>query len=351
MGFPSGMSNIVDVAARAGVSVMTVSRYFNDPSKLAAATHERVRHAVEELQYVPNAAARSLIRGRSDTVALVVADIRHPFFISVARGVEDVAQAEGFTLFLGNSNETLARERQYLGAVVSRRVDGVILAPTHGKRHNIAVLRRRSVPTVMIDRRLPRLEFDVVRGDTYTGGRLLTEHLVSEGYERIAFIGGYAGASSLTDRLSGYQDTMVAAGLQQRVELGRYDQQSGRSIVEAMARDARAGRAPMPEALVAANNMVALGALLALREVGLDVPGDVALAAFDDFDIASQIDPFLTVVRQPAYEIGREAMRLLLGRLRNGVRAPEERVLPVELVVRRSTRRSGPRSSGGRELR
>ena len=333
------MSNMLDVADRAGVSMMTVSRFFNDPAKLAPATYERVKRAVDELRYVPNEAARSLIRGRSDSVALVVADIRHPFFMSVARGVEDVAQEAGYTLLLGNSNEKLAREKQYLETLIARRVDGLILAPTHGKRHNISVLKQQNVPTVMIDRRLPKLEFDVVRGDTRAGARLLTEHLIQEGYRRIAFIGGYAGASSLMDRLGGYQEAMAAAGLGESSVLGRYDQSSGYEIVHELAAFAEAGKSEMPEALIAANNMVGLGALLALRHVGMAVPGDIALATFDDFEIASQIDPFFTVVRQPAYEIGREAMRLLLERLEDSGRPPEERILPVELVTRRSTRR------------
>lgn len=335
------MSNIFDVAERAGVSMMTVSRFFNDPAKLAPATYERVKRAVEELLYVPNEAARSLIRRRSDSVALVVADIRHPFFMSVARGVEDVAQEAGYTLLLGNSNEKLAREKQYLETLIARRVDGLILAPTHGKRHNVSLLKRHNVPTVLIDRRLPKLEFDVVRGDTRAGAKLLTEHLIGEGYSRIAFIGGHAGTSSLVDRLGGYQEVITAAGLKERSVLGRYDQSSGYKIVKELAALAKVGKSDMPEALIAANNMVGLGAFLAIRELGMAIPGDIALATFDDFEIASQIDPFFTVVRQPAYEIGREAMRLLLQRLKDSARPPEERILPVELVTRRSTLRNG----------
>jgi LacI family transcriptional regulator len=342
------MSTIVDVAERAGVSMMTVSRFFNDPGKLAPATYERVKRAVDQLRYVPNEAARSLIRGRSDTVALVVADIRHPFFMSVARGVEDVAQEAGYTLLLGNSSETLAREKQYLEALIARRADGLILAPTHGKRHNLSVLKRQKMPTVMIDRRLPKLEFDVVRGDTHVGARLLTEHLLEQGYRRIAFVGGYAGASSLVDRLGGYQEAMGAAGLEETVVLGRYDQSSGHEIVHDLVARTRHGGPAVPEGLITANNMVGLGALLALRELGMDVPGDVALATFDDFEIASQIDPFFTVIRQPAYEIGQEAMRMLLERLQDSGRPPEERVLPVELVPRRSTQRRVPARGGRR---
>ncbi|MEJ2293095.1 MAG: substrate-binding domain-containing protein [Deinococcales bacterium] len=191
----------------------------------------------------------------------------------------------------------------------------------------------------MIDRRLPGHRFDVVRGDTYEGGRLLTAHLVDEGYRHIAFIGGHPSASSLTDRLGGYQDALRRAGLRERIVLGHHDQTNGDAIIRTMVDRARRGGEPVPEAIIAVNSMVALGALLALRDLGLDVPGDVALAGFDDFEIASQIDPFLTVVKQPAYEIGREAMQLLLERFEDVEREPEERVLPVQLVVRRSTRR------------
>lgn len=333
------MSNVGDVAKRAGVSVMTVSRFFNDPSKLADDTYQRVKQAVDDLRYVPNASARSLTRGRSDTLALVVADVGHPFFMSVARGVEDETQAAGYTLFLGNSNETPAREKRYLQALIGRRVDGVILAPTHGKRHNVGLLKRHDVPTVLIDRRLPNHELDVVRGDTFQGGRLLTEHLLAEGYADIVFVGGYPGVSSLVDRLGGYERTMLQAGREPRSVLGSYDQASGQRIVRGMIADARDGSTSLPEAIIAANNMVALGALLALRQHGLRVPDDIAVAGFDDFEIASQLDPFLTVVRQPAYDVGREAARLLLDRIQDSGRPPEEKVLPVDLVVRRSTRR------------
>ena len=327
---------IAGVAAAAGVSAMTVSRFFSHPEQLSQATYEQVKHTVETLNFVPNATARALTRGSTETLALVLADMRHPFFMEVAAGVEEGAQQAGFTLLLGNSGESLSKERKYLEGLIARRVEGVIVAPTHGAQHNLDVLGRQGVPTLLIDRRLPGYAFDVVRGDTFFGGYLLTKHLVDQGYRNITFIGGYLGTSSLIDRLNGYRKAVDEAGLVERSLPGRYDQASGFELVKRLIQENK----KFPDALIAANNMVAVGALLALRKHGLQVPNDVALGTFDDFDVASLLDPFLTVVKQPAFEIGVKATTMLLERIRTPQRPTKELVLPVELVVRRSTQRS-----------
>lgn len=327
------MSTIIDVARTAGVSPMTVSRYFNQPDLLRPATRERVRSAVEQLRYVPNQAARSLVQGRTNMVALVVADITNPFFTTLARGVEDRAQALGYTLLLGNTDETLAKERQYLDVLLSQRVDGVILSPALGEEHNLEVLVDRGVPFVLIDRKIPGVRADVIRGNTFEGGLLLVRHLAAQGCRDIAFVGGPAGISSLEERLDGYRTAMREGDLAERVYLGRYDAESGQDIVAGLVAEGR-----LPEAIVAANNLVAVGVLAALRRAGLQVPGDVALACFDDIEIAALIDPFLTVVAQPAREMGHLAMEMLMERV-NGYAGPaREQVLAVELVARRSSR-------------
>jgi len=327
------MSNIVRVARAAGVSTMTVSRYFNDPGKLRPETRARVEAAVDALQYVPNAAARSLIHGRTDTLALIVADITNPFFTTLARGVEDVAQQHGLTLILGNADETLAKERAYLGVMVARRVDGVILSPAPGEGHNLGLLAGHRIPVVLIDRRIDGADVDVVRGDSRAAGLLLTRHLIELGHRRIAFIGGPANVSSLEDRLAGYRAALAEVGLPASVHLGRYDRRSGEEIVAALA---VSGNRLGCSALVAANNAVAGGALLALARLGLRVPGDVSLVCFEDFESDAIVDPFLTVVVQPAYEIGHRATSILLDRIRGGSGAANDVVLPVTLLIRRS---------------
>lgn len=251
---------VARVAAAAGVSAMTVSRFFSHPEQLSQKMYERVKRTVEALNFVPNANARALTRGSTETLALVLADMSHPFFMEVAAGVEEVAQQAGYTLLLGHSGEDLTKERKYLESLIFRRVEGVIVAPTHNAEHNLDVLGSRGVPTLLIDRRLPAYAFDVVRGDTFLGGYILTKHLVDQGYRNITFIGGYLGTSSLVDRLNGYRKAVKEANIAERSISGRYDRDSGFEIVEQLIQvDEK-----FPDALIAANNMVAVGALLAL---------------------------------------------------------------------------------------
>lgn len=329
------MSNIIDVAKKAGVSAMTVSRYFNQPSKVAPSTRKRVEEAIEALRYVPNAAARSLVQGRTHTVAAILSDLTNPFFTTLARGIEDTAQEHGYTLFVGNTDESLDKEQHYLDALVSRRVDGLLLSPSPGKSHHLERIEQRGIPIVLIDRRLRGVAADVVRGDSYVGARRLVEHFLEQGYRDVAFVGGQPGISSLEDRLSGYRNAMEEAGLAERVYLGQYDRSSGEDITDMLVEQGN-----VPEAIVAANNLVAVGVLVALRRHTLRVPDDVGLACFEDLEIAASMDPFLTVAEQPAYEMGRVAMELLIERMNGHRGPPQERVFPVELIVRRSSIRN-----------
>lgn len=308
---------------------MTVSRALNQPEKVHPETRERVLEVVRAIGYIPDAAARTMASGRTHIIALVLADIRDPYFTTLARGVEDVARQHGYTLILCNTDEQIPKEHEYLSMVVSRKVDGVLLS-TSGD--TIELLDRRSVPYVLIDRKCEGVEADLVTSDSYDGGRQIVAHLVSRGYRAIGFVGGPPRISTLEERLGGYRDAMREAGLKPIVRLGRYDRASGEEIVEAMLAEGS-----MPEALIAANSAVALGVLSALRRNGIEVPGDVGLAAFGDVEAEVPIDPFLTVISQPAYEIGREAMKLMLSRMKGDRSPPRERVLPVKLIVRRST--------------
>lgn len=328
------MSNINDVADRAGVSAMTVSRYFNDPGAVAPSTQERVEEAVEALRYVPNAAARSLVQGETQMVAAVLSDITNPFFTKLARGIEDVAQERGYTLFIGNTDESLAKEKHYMKTLIARQTDGLLLSPS-GENDHLGELQQHGIPFVLIDRKIPDVRADVVRGDSFAGGSLLTEHLIEQGYRDVAFLGGKPGVSSLRDRLAGYRAVMEEARLEPQVVLGEYTRESGEQILEGLIEEGA-----IPKAIVAANNLVAVGALRALRRHGYQVPRDAALVCFEDLELAAMMDPFLTVVDQPSYEMGRSAMQILLGRLQGETDPPREEVFPVELVVRRSSPRA-----------
>ena len=327
------MSNINDVAEQAGVSAMTVSRYFNEPSAVAPSTKARVEEAVEAVQYVPNAAARSLVQGETRTVAAILSDITNPFFTKLARGAEDVAREEEYTLFIGNTDESLAKEKHYIDTLISRQTDGLLLSPS-GDNEHLDELHQHDIPFILIDRKIQDARADVVRGDSFSGGVQLTEHLVEQGYREVAFIGGKPDVSSLQDRLAGYRSVMEDARLEPQVVLGEYTRESGEQILEGLIEEGA-----IPKAIVAANNLVAVGALRALRRHDYQVPRDVALVCFEDMEVAAMMDPFLTVADQPSYEMGRAAMQMLLDRMHGGAAPPREKVFPVELVVRRSSKK------------
>lgn len=329
------MPTLADVAQLAGVSHMTVSRFFNDPSAVSPDTRDRVREAVEKLDYVPNEVARSLANGSTQVISLIVTDITNPFFTTLARGVEDEAKKNNFLITLGNSDENIEMEERYLNSMISRRVDGIILTPAPGSEENLKKLESRNMPVVLVDRKVPSVDLDVVQGDTFTGAQRLVRHLFDQEYERIAFIGGSPQASSIEHRLAGYQEMMEKAQNDPIVHLGDFTQASGKRIVERLIEND-----DLPDALIAANNLVAVGALSALNKEGLSIPEDVALACFEELGLASTIDPFLTVVRQPSYEIGRKALDLLLDRVRGYDGPAREEVMPTELILRRSTERS-----------
>jgi LacI family transcriptional regulator len=324
--------NLDDVARAAGVSAMTVSRSFNRPQLVHPETRARVLEVARQMGYVPNEAARSLVYGRTNTIALILPDIRNPFFTNVARGVEDVAKRHGYVLMLGNTDEDPGEERHYIDSLSARRVDGVILS-TAGDGH-VELLQQRQIPVVLFDRAIPGVEADLVRADVFDAGRRLILHLAEQGYRRVAFVGGPEGISTLETRLAGCRQAALEADVELDVHLGRFDQSSGDEIVSGMC-----ARAEVPEAIVGANNLVAVGALVALRRAGLRVPDDVGLACFGELELASLIDPFLTVIQDPEYETGRVAMQMLHRRI-TGFSGPcAIRILPVELIPRRSTQR------------
>lgn len=327
-------ATLYDVAEEAGVSHITVSRFFRQPDKLAPRTKERVRLAVEALQYVPNAAARSLVSGQTEMVALIVPDITNTFYTRLARGVEDEARKQGYTLVLGNTDESLEEQRKHLDTLVSHRVLGVLLAPAVGTDEHLSQIFDHKIPVVLIDRSVQGAAADIVRCDTGGGTRQLVHHLIERGHKDIVFVGGNADVTSLRDRLTGYEQAMNEAGLEERIYLGRFDRESGREIAEHLV-DATADE--LPDAIIAANNKVLVGVLDVLRQNKLQVPSDIAVACIDDIEPAAAIDPFLTVVNQPAYEMGREAMELLKSRIEGNQAPPCERILTSELIIRKSS--------------
>jgi LacI family transcriptional regulator len=317
---------------------MTVSRVINNSGYISQETRERVEKAIAELGYVPNALARSLRFKHTKTIALVLTDITNPFFTTIARGVEDTASEQGFSVMFCNTDESATEEAEHLNVLLQKQVDGVLLVPACCSAESVSFLQERKVPVVVLDRRIPDIRVDLVRGESEQAAYQLVRHLLDLGHTRIAVLSGPQVTSTAVDRVAGHRRALVEAGLEAGADLVYYAQFTLASGYQ-MAQQALA-TTPRPTALFAANNFIAIGAFRALREFGLRVPQDISLVAFDDLPTSLVMEPFLTVAAQPAYEMGKKATELLLARLSGeGPAGCQEIVLPTEVIVRRS---SGP---------
>ena len=335
---------IKDVAARAGVSVGTVSNVLNRPDHVGAATRERVEAAITELGFVRNESARQLRAGRSRTVAYVLLDAGNPFFTDVARGVEEAAREAGLALFLCNSDQDAKREDDYLDLLLEQRVRGVLVTPVDPDGDRLAALPGRGVPVVLLDR-AQHGGFDgcSVSVDDVEGGELAVAHLLELGHTRIAFVGGPLGIVQVRERLEGARRALAAAGLPSDalVEIVT----DGLTVAEGRTAGERITGMPArirPTAAFCANDLLALGLLQQLTQLGVAVPDDVAIVGYDDIEFAAAAAVPLTSVRQPRHQLGRTAAELLLEEdaARNGGTPHEHRQVQFspDLVVRESTR-------------
>jgi LacI family transcriptional regulator/LacI family repressor for deo operon, udp, cdd, tsx, nupC, and nupG len=330
------MASLTDVAKRAQVSIATVSRVINDSDKVVPETRELVRQAMAELGFKPNRVARRLRQrsGKRHLLGLIIPDIQNPFFAELARGVEDVAYANKFAVMLCNSDEDLRKEQFYLDVLQSESVDGLILPPINERDPVVLRLVESGIPVVTVDRSLAHRAMDKVEVDNRRGAFEAVEHLIKLGHRRIGLIAGRMNVSTSRERRLGYEDAMAAHKLPVSAEYirgGDFKQASGR----AMADELLDLPAP-PTALFVLNNLMTVGALEAIHRRKLKIPRDIALIGFDDLPWAEALDPPLTVVRQPAYEVGQAAAELLLKRLEEPKRAETHLKLLPKLVLRSS---------------
>jgi LacI family transcriptional regulator len=327
---------ISDVARLSGVSSMTVSRVINGSERVSPETRQRVEQAIAELGYVPSRLARGLIRQKTGTLALIVPDVANPFFTLIVRGAEDVARRAEYRIILCDTRADLTIEREVIEEMIAHRVDGVAIAPVSDRsRSHLQRLARFGVPFVLIDRIVPGIDCDVVVGDSSGGARRLVEHLISLGHRRIGLIVESDEVSTARDRRKGYEEALDAAGLPADAGLIVRSTVDPNGGFDGMRRLLELDNPPT--AVFTVNNLVALGAIEAVRENGLEVPDDIALVCFDDIEYASRLYPFLTVMAQPAETLGTLGTQLLLERIEG--RAPEQNrvvVLPAHFIVRKS---------------
>jgi LacI family transcriptional regulator len=332
------MPTVHDVAKLAGVSPITVSRVINNSGYISSLTRERVEIAIKEIGYVPNTLARGLRSKRTNTLALVVTDITNPYFTSMARGVEDVAGASNYTVIYCNTDESETKEEKYANILAQRQVDGVLLVPACGNAKIINFLESNDISVVVLDRRVSGIDTDFVRSDSEDGANRLIKLLIGLGHERIAVITGPKKVSTAVDRVKGYRQALVDAGLKENelIYYGSFTQQSGYDFTkQAML------QTPRPTAIFAANNFILIGVVKALRELQLKVPEDISVVGFDDFPESMLVKPFFTAVLQPAYEMGRLAAELLLKRISGDLSGECQKIiLQTEIIERES---SGPK--------
>jgi LacI family transcriptional regulator len=332
------ITTIQHVAARAGVSAMTVSRVLNNSARVAPETRLRVQQAMQELGYVPNALASGLLKGRTHTIALIVSDITNPFFTMIVRGVEDIAQRNGYTVIIGNSDESVEKEHQYVTALLSKRIDGLLIAPaSNASRTTLEAVSRQGIPFVLLDRDVAGVSADTVIGDNIGGGRTLTRHLLDLGHRRIALINGQHDVATARDRQRGYEEALREYKLTPDPRLiieSHYDREGGSRATQRLLALPKEER---PTAIFAANNFLAVGVVEALREAQLTIPDDMKLVSFDDIELASALHPFLTVMAQPVRSFGTIAAQFLFERLAGeGGQQARRAVLTPQLIIRRS---------------
>ena len=331
----SGAPTMIDVARGADVSIATVSAFLNGTSNVSPELVQRIETSIAAIGYQRNAIARSLKTGATRTIGLTVADVRNPFFTDVVAVIQNVLNRAGYAVMLCSSDEDTAKQDAQIKLLLDRAVDGMIIAPAGEDDVMRDLVKSTRKPVVLIDRMIEGLGVDAVVLDNAAAVFEAVQYLVGLGPRRIGFISGSLSTTTGHDRMQGYRRALEAAGIAYHADLVR----------EGHFREANAYRATMhlmrlaerPTALFSANNLMVIGAMRAIRDMGLSCPDDVSVASMDDFAWADVFSPRLTTVAQPVEAIGEQAAHLLLDRLAGNAPA-EPRVITLQgrLIVRGS---------------
>ncbi|WJQ05929.1 LacI family DNA-binding transcriptional regulator [Geobacillus stearothermophilus] len=327
------MASIKDVAKRANVSTATVSRVLRNAGNVTEETKQRVLEAIEALNYQPNVLGRYLRRMETETVLVIVPDITNPFFSKVLRGIEAVALEHGYQVLLGDTQNDVRLEEQYLNLLPQRQVDGMIFLTARIRKELVEEMARQ-FPIVLACEYLEGADIPTVSIDNISSARKATEHLIGLGHRRIAHLSGPMDVILSRDRLRGYHQALVQHEIDADpalVQEGDFTYESGYSLTLKLL----ALENP-PTAIFAANDEMAIGAIKAVRHRGGRVPYDVAIVGFDDIQMASIFEPAVTTIAQPMFEIGEQAMKLMLQLIEGSGVERRQFVLPDRLVIRDS---------------
>ncbi|MEV4179341.1 substrate-binding domain-containing protein [Nonomuraea sp. NPDC049709] len=323
------------VADLAGVSATTVSHTLNGRRPVAEETRRRVLQAIEELGYRPNVLARGLRTSRSQTIGLIIPDITNPFYPALARGLQDVLGPAGYDQIISNTDGVRRVERAAIEQMIARQVDGLAFAVFHTHAEDLLPVIEAGIPVVRLGGRLVQRGVDLVHSDDEGGAAEATRHLLGRGYRRIAFVCGPAAEGPAAERVAGYRAALADAGVPADRALVTHTEFSRAGGAEGVARLLELPEPP--DAVLCANDVMAIGALDVAAQRGLRVPGDLAVMGFDDIEAAGMVSPGLTTMANPAREIGQATAVRLLERLRGAIDEPStELVVPARLVRRQS---------------
>jgi DNA-binding LacI/PurR family transcriptional regulator len=328
-------ATVIDVAHLASVSVGTVSNVLSGARYVRPETRASVERAMRQLSFRPNRVAGWLRGRRTKAISVIVPDVSNPFFAELMRGAEDVFSDAGYVTAIGNSDNDPIKEERYLQDCQERQLEGLLFVVASEDHCDYVTSLARDVATVLVDCMIDGWPGDAVCGDNMTGMRLVVDHLISLGHTRIAFVGGPA-ISTARQRLQGFTEVVQAHGLEPAaISEGAFTIESGHEQALGLLRDG-----PRFSAICAANDQLALGALLAGKELGISVPDQLSITGYDDIAYAQLSAPALTTVRQSGYEMGQEAARLLMGSIADGRRRPTRKLLQPKLIVRSTTARA-----------
>jgi LacI family transcriptional regulator len=328
------MPTMRDVAEQAGVSLTTVSHVINRTRFVSLDVTERVMSAMDQLNYRPNELARSLRRGHTRTLGLILPDSANPYFAEIGHAIEVAAYESGYNVILCNTHGVEQKESHYINVLRNKQVDGIIFVATGDKTNSISQTLGDDFPVLLVDRELVGVSTDVIIVNNYQGGYLATQHLLNLGHTKIACISGPSRIRPSSERISGYTQALEQAGVNVNPDyfrMGDFHPNSGyQAALELL------NLADPPTAIFACNDLMAIGVIRAGMEMGRKVPDDLALVGFDNIELAAYTIPPLTTISQPIEEMGEIATQLLIRRIHEDMSEPRRELLPVELVVRGS---------------
>jgi LacI family transcriptional regulator len=325
-----------DIAKKAKVSMITVSRAMNNRPDISRETKSRVLKIARQLNYIPDHLARSLVTRKTKTVAVLVPDNVDSFYAAVVQGIGDECRERGYGIFLWNTHDSADKELEYLRQAREKRTDGMLIYPVQADSRYIKELRRNPVPFVFLNRHADAVDVDFVINDNVHGAYLAVNHLVQKGHRRITYVCARPNASSGKERIAGCRKATQEAGLPSEcldlLVCEETIESCYKLVKELVAKDKR------PSAIFVWDDRLAIGAMKAIGEANLRIPQDVALVGYDDIEISAYLHPPLTTVRQPTHQIGQTAARILLDKLESEeTPEPKKIILKPELVVRETT--------------